>query len=168
MPAPAPTATSSPTPTSAPTSSNDSVVLGSGVLTFLIQDSQGNPVSNALVSSTIQPQGIDSLLDLSNSTGYVTFNNLTAGTYSFKTVKDGHPQTNETINFDGNPLTLTITLTDNILTGNASGNTLIIIIVAIIAAASIATVSFMLLLRRKKSSNIRSLQETPKTNEKQI
>jgi hypothetical protein len=157
MPAPAPTATSSPTPTSAPTSNGDS-----GVLTFLIQDSQGNPLSNALVSSTIQPQGINSLLELSNSTGYVTFNNLTAGTYNFKTIKDGYPQTNETINFDGDPLTLRITLSDNILTGNASGNTLIIIVVVIIAAASIAVVSFMLLLRRKKSSNIRNLQELQK------
>ena len=161
VPAPAPTTTPTPsptaTPTSAPTSSSDS-----GVLTFLIQDSQGKPISNALVSSTIQPQGINSLLDLSNATGYVTFNNLTAGNYSFKAVKDGHPQINETINFDGKPLTLTITLTDNILTGNASGNTLTIIIVAIIAAAGIAIVSFMVILRRKKSSNIRNLQEMQK------
>ena len=157
LPAPASTATPSPTPTSSPISSGDY-----GVLTFLIQDSQGNPVSNVLVSSIVQPQGINSLLDLSNATGYVTFNNLTAGTYSFKAVKDEHIQANETIDFDGKPLTLTITLTDNILTSNVSGNTSIIIIFVIIAAASISIVSFMLLLKRKKSPNIRNLQELQK------
>jgi hypothetical protein len=157
VPAPASTATPSPTPASAPTTGGNS-----GSLTFLIQDSQGNPISNVLVSSTIQPQGINSLLELSNATGYVTFNNLTAGEYSFKAVKDDRIQTNETIDFDGKPLTLTITLTENVLTGNVSGNTSTIIIFVIIAAASISIVSFMLLLRRKKSPNIRNLQELQK------
>ncbi len=167
QPAPAPTATPTPTPTLTPSPSPSATptpipTSDSGALMFLIQDSQGNPINNALVSSTIQPPGINTLLDLTNATGYVTFDNLTAGTYSFKAIKDGHPQTNETINFDGTPLTLTITLDDNIITGNATGNTLTIIVVVIVVAAGIAIVSVMLVLRRKKSSNIRNLQEIQK------
>ena len=152
--APTPSATpiSIPTPTPTPTPSSST-----GTLQFLVVDNGKSPLSNAIVTSTA-----NSLVDQTNSTGYATFKNLTAGSYSFQIIKDGYPQKNETIDFNGQPLLLTVTLNNNIITGNVSGNTFTIIVVGIIAAVAIALVSLVMIVRRKKSTNIKKLQEVQK------
>jgi hypothetical protein len=132
---------------------------GSGTLQFLIKDGNGNPLSDTIVSSTAQPQNVYPLVDATNKTGYVTFNNLTAGTYSFKIFKYGYPQLNQTINFSGKTMpTLTFTLSNG-----AVDNTTLIITVSIVAVATaIAVISGLLIIRRKKSAKIRKLRDLQK------
>jgi hypothetical protein len=125
----------------------------------LIKDGNGNPLSDTLVSSTVQPQNVNPLVDVTNKTGYVPFNNLTAGTYSFKIFKTGYPQLNQTINFSGKTMpTLTFTLSNG-----AVDNTTLIITVSIVAVATaIAVLNGFLIIRRKKSAKIRKLRDLQK------
>jgi hypothetical protein len=101
-----PTETSlSPTPTQTDTDT--------GTLQFRTKDAVGNILIGTVVSSTNQPNGVVPLYGVTNSTGYVTFGNLPAGTYSFSVTKEGFREMNETINFNGATLSLTLTLSTN-------------------------------------------------------
>jgi hypothetical protein len=157
-PAPTATPTPTPTPTSTPTPT-----INTGTITLRIEDSQGNPLNNTIVSSTAQPTGMQTLFDITNATGYVTFQNATAGSYTFKIIKEGYPPQNETIDYNGQPLALSIALSSSNTNGNNSnGNTLIIIVSIVVAAVVIAVISSLYLVRRKKSPNIKKLQELQK------
>jgi hypothetical protein len=128
-------------------------------LQFLLINEAGEPLSNALVSSIIQPNGVSALTDLTNTTGYVTFSNLLAGSYSFKIIKDGYEDFNETLTLKGQPLALTVTM----LGSNAiDTQTLVLIAVTVIIATVVALVSGMLIIRRKRSAKIRKLQDLQK------
>ena len=159
---PAPTATPTPTPTPTP-SPTPTPTINTGTITLRIEDSQGNPLNNTIVSSTAQPTGMQTLFDITNATGYVTFQNATAGSYTFKIIKEGYPPQNETIDYNGQPLALSIALSSSNTNGNNSnGNTLIIIVSIVVAAVVIAVISSLYLVRRKKSPNIKKLQELQK------
>jgi hypothetical protein len=164
-PTPTPTPLSTPTPTSKATSTptptpTPSPVIATGTLTFFIKDATGNPLSNAIVSSTSQPAGMSTLFAITNATGFVSFQNATTGTYAFTIIKEGYPLQNEIINYNAQPLTLNIGLSGN---GNSnSANTLIIIIVVIATAVSAAVVGSLYVIKRRKSPNIKKLQELKK------
>ncbi len=180
-PTPAPTATPTPTPTptSTPTATpattpipsptptpppSSATIVNTGTIEFLIQDSSGNPLNNTLVSSTVQPTGMQKLLDMTNATGYVTFQNATAGLYTFKIVSGGYAQLNETINYSGEPLTLTIPLSSNVVQSNISSSNSsnsLIPIIAIIAVV-IVVVACLALLKRKTSPNVQKLKALKK------
>jgi hypothetical protein len=147
---PAPTAT--PTPTSTPTQTQ------TATLTFKITDEQGTPLNDTLVTSIIQPAGTQTLLQVSNATGYVSFQNAPAGSYTFKIIKQGYPETNETLDYTGQPLTLSIPLIAN-TESNPNASNLIVIVAVIIVAVALVAVVFVLLLKRKKAPNIKNLQE---------
>lgn len=165
-PAPAPTATPTPTPTptSTPTPSpTPTPTINTGTITLRIEDSKENPLNNTIVSSTAQPTGMQTLFDITNATGYVTFQNATAGSYTFKIIKEGYPPQNETIDYHGQPLALSIALSSSNANGNnPNGNTLIIIVSIVVAAVVIAVISSLFLVKRKKSPNIKKLQELQK------
>ena len=154
-PTPIPTASSTPTPTSTVTSAT---------LIFKITDEQGNPLNDTLVTSVVQPAGTLTLLQISNATGYVSFENTTAGSYTFKIIKQGYPETNETLDYDGQPLLLSIPLTAN-TESNPNVNSPIVVVAVIIVAVAVATVVFVLLAKRRKSPNIKNLQELRKQME---
>jgi hypothetical protein len=159
---PAPTATPTPTPTPTP-SPTPTPTINTGTITLRIEDSQGNPLNNTIVSSTAQPTGMQPLFDITNATGYVTFQNTTAGSYTFKIIKEGYPPQNETIDYHGQPLTLSIALSSSNANGNnPNGNTLIIIVSIVVVAVAVAVISSLFLVRRKKSPNIKKLQELQK------
>ena len=151
-PSPAPTATAAPTPTPTPTPSSIPS------LTFQITDKQGNPLNDTLVTSVIQPTGTQTLLQISNTTGYVSFQNATAGNYTFKIIKQGYPDFNETLAYNRQPLTLVIPLTSN-TDSNSNANNIIAIVAVIIIAVAVAAVVAVLLVKRRKSPNIKNLQE---------
>jgi len=167
-PAPAPTATPTPTPTptSTPTptpSPAPTPTINAGTITLRIEDSKGNPLNNTIVSSTAQPTGMQTLFDIANATGYVTFQNATAGSYTFKIIKEGYPPQNETIDYHGQPLALSIALSSSNANGNnPNGNTLIIIVSIVVVAVAVAVISSLFLVRRKKSPNIKKLQDLQK------
>ncbi len=133
-PTPTPTPGANPTPTPAPTATL-------AVLTFKITDEQGNPLNDTIVTSIVQPAGIQTLLQVSNATGYVSFENATAGSYTFKIIKQGYPETNETLEYNGQPLTLTIPLTAN-TESNPNANNLMAIVAVIIVSVAVVAVSF--------------------------
>ncbi len=149
-----PTSGATPTPTPKPTTTL-------AVLTFKIIDGQGNPLNDTIVTSIIQPVGIQTLLQVSNATGYVSFENATAGSYTFKIIKQGYPETNETLEYNGQPLTLSIPLTAN-TESNPNANNLIAIIAVIIVSVAVVAVVSLLLVKRRKSSNTKNLQDLKK------
>ena len=171
-PAPSPTPTSSSTPTPASTATPTPVPTPSpkptstsnkGTISLCITDNQGTPLNDTIVSSIAQPAGMPTLFEITNATGYVTFKNSTAGSYTFKIIKQGYSQMNETIDYNGLPLTLTIPLLNGSTdSNNLGGNELIIIISFIVAAVTVTLVSSLYIARRKKSPNIKKLQELKK------
>ena len=180
VPAPAPTSTPTPVPTATPTSTATPTTSPTATtptptstptstaitaLTFQIKDEQGNPLNDTLVTSIVQPTGMLTLTEVTNATGYVAFQNATAGTYIFKIIKEGYPQTKETLDYNGQPLTLSIPLTNNTNTEVNSSNNLLVIVAVIVAAAAVGVVAVMLLTKRRKSPNIKNLQQLKKQME---
>jgi len=104
------------------------------------------------------------LSDITNATGYVTFQNATAGSYTFKIIKEGYPPMNETIPYTNTaqPLALTITLSNSNTNSKNSSNTLIIIVSVVVTAVVVAVISSMSIVRRKKSPNTKKLQDLQK------
>ena len=142
-----PAITATPTPTSTPTPT-----INAGTITLLIEDNTGNKLSNTIVSSTTQPTGMPTLSEITNATGYVTFQNATAGLYTFKIIKEGYLQMNQTINYTAQPL-LTITLYKSNAKSNNSGTPLITLTVVIIVIV-IAAIGSLYLIRRKRSATL--------------
>jgi hypothetical protein len=155
-----PTPTSSPSPTPKPTATPTAQTI-----TLQITDSQGTPLNDTLVTSTTQPTGIPTLLQITNVTGHVKFENATAGIYTFKIIKQGYTQLNETFTYDGQPLTLSVPLitSNNSAESNSFTNTAGIALVAIIVVVIVVVVVFVLFIgKNKKSPNTKDLQELKK------
>ncbi len=128
-------------PTLIATSSNST-----GTLQLRVLDSSGGYLSDVSVSSTVQPAGSQILSGSTNETGYVTFKNVTAGSYTFEITKAGYETLDKTVDFKGNPLAMVLTLYGS----NAQGdNTLVIIAAVVIVVVVIAVISLVLIKRRK-------------------
>ncbi len=160
-PTPVPTTTATPTATSTPNTTPTQTPETPVTLTFKIVDEQGNPLNNTLVTSIIQPAGTQTLLQISNATGYVSFESATAGSYTFKIISQGYPETNETLEYNGQPLTLTVPLAANIVS-ISNDNNLMVIVAMIIVAVAVTAVVFVLLVKRRKSPNTKKLQQLKK------
>ena len=158
-PAPTPTPTSTPLPTPSPTPTS---IVNNGAISFLIQDSHGNPLNNTLVSSITQPTGTQTLIQITNATGYVTFQNVTTGSYTFKVLSAGYAQLNETINYGGEPLTLTLPLVNSEVPGNNTSNNFLNVIIAVATIVIAAVVICLVLLKRKTSPNAQKLKDLKK------
>jgi|WetSurMetagenome_2_1015567.scaffolds.fasta_scaffold11295_4 hypothetical protein len=131
-----------------------------GMIQFYIKGDDGSSVKDAVVSTIVQPNGMNTLVSRTNSSGYVTFNNLTTGKYTFTIIKDGYSDLNQTINITNQQLpTLTLTLASNEILDT---RTLIIIIAVVVTAAVVAVVCGLLIIRRKRSAKIRKLQDLQK------
>ena len=130
-----------------------------GIIELCIKDDIGNPANSTLVISTSQPTGMRALSGITNATGYVTFKDAIAGLYTFNIIKEGYMPINQTINFKGQPMSLTIILSSN--TAQAD-YTLIVIIAIISTAIVIAAISTVLLIRRRKAARFKALKELQK------
>jgi uncharacterized membrane protein len=130
-----------------------------GIIQIGVKDKDGLPVSNSVVSSVIQPNGMSTLFDLTNSTGYVSFKNLLVGSYTFRILKDGFIEMNQTINFKGTPMTLTVTLDDG---GAIDSQTLMTVAVIIIVAVVIALAAGLYFIRMRRTAKVRKLQQLQK------
>lgn len=130
---------------------NSTTSNSTGTLQLRVQDSNGNFLSDAMVTSTAQPQGMKVLSGITNETGCVTFRNVTIGSYTFLITKEGYEAMNQTINFKGTSSPLTL-----VLFGNAQGdNTMLLIIVAVIIVVVIVIVSIVLIKRRKSDNSLK-------------
>ncbi|MGA2682550.1 MAG: hypothetical protein ABSF44_12210 [Candidatus Bathyarchaeia archaeon] len=161
-PAPTPTPTPTATPTPTPTPSSNSTTKTAATLTLRILDDNDNPLNDTLVSSITQPAGIGTLVDLTNATGYVTFQNVTAGSYTFKLVKQGYPTTNETIDFPGQSLTLDINLVNGKITTQTNGTSIMLVLIIVVAAIAIAGASGFLMIKSGERSRTRKIKELQK------
>ena len=124
----------------------------SNKLQLYIKDSNGNYVSDALVSAVNQSAGSQALSGTTNATGYVTFKNVANGSYTFKITKTGYAPLEQTFEFKGNPRAVVLMLSAE----PQSDNTLLIIGAAVIVVV-IAVISIVLVKRRKPSKNIEPL-----------
>ena len=161
LPTPTPSPTSVPTasPTPIPTPTPAPVSMGS--IQFLIVNSDQAPLNNVLVTSTSQPTNVNTLLDFTNSTGYVTFADLAPGSYSFNIAQNGYASQNETLTVNTQPISLTIILnskTSAALNAN-SGDTIPIVIVIVVVALALSLVSGLYMISLRRSSKIRKLQD---------
>ena len=75
------------------TSTTDSTWTGHMTIQLYLKDSNGNPLKGATVSSTVQPDGVQTLSGNTNATGYIVFQNATAGNYTFDVSAKGCIQT---------------------------------------------------------------------------
>ena len=154
-----PTATPTPSPTTTPTQTTNSNQTSNttGRIQFCIKDINEIPLNDTVVSSISQPDGVGTLVEITNATGYVTFENATLGSYTFNVNKLGYPSMNATIDYTGQPLSLSITL----LSAETQTNTGMILIVAVSLAVAIVIVLgiILFLVRRSNLAKTRKLQE---------
>lgn len=118
-----------------------------GSLQLRIHDSNGDSLSDVIVTSAVQPQGAKKLAGITNETGYVTFKNATTGLYTFTIVKEGYEALNQTINFKGTTSTWTL-----ILLGNTQGDNTLLIVAAVVIVVVIVAIG-VVLHRRRNSDN---------------
>ena len=130
-----------------------------GIIELCIKDSTGNPANDTLVISTSQPTGAKALSGITNATGYVTFKDAIAGSYTFNIIKQGYMPMNQTINFKGQPMSLTLMLSND--TAQAD-YTLMIVVSIIVTAIVISAISALFLIRRRKAARIKALQQLQK------
>jgi hypothetical protein len=70
-----------------------------GTVQLQVTDGNGNPISDALVTSITQPPSMSTLNGITNQTGYTVFADIIAGTYGFQITKEGYSSQNQTIQF---------------------------------------------------------------------
>jgi hypothetical protein len=126
-------------------------------LTLQIKDINGNPIKDVLATSTVLPSGMLTLANVSDNAGYLTFQGLKTGSYTFKIEKTGFLTINQTLNINSKQLSLNLMLSAD---SSASNNTLIII--AIVVSASVIVASWLLVKRRQKTTKLRKLRQLQK------
>ena len=116
---------------------------------------------NAVVTSITEPAGATKLFDITNATGYVTFQNVSKGSYTLNITKQGYKSNAANIDFTGQSLILPLTLL-NANSTTTGDNTLLIILIVIIIIVISASLLTVLLIRRRNNVRIRKLQELQK------
>jgi cell division septation protein DedD len=154
---PAPTATPKPSPTPTPTAStktNSTTTSNTtGIIQLRIEDYAGNPLSNATISSTVQPTGTNVITGVTNSTGYVIFTNVTTGQYSFNITRDGYEGLSEPINFKGSSTSMALALTAQSGSASSSGSLSTTLILVVVVVIVLVLVVGLLLVKRRRSNN---------------
>ena len=118
-----------------------------------IEDYDGNPLSNATVSSTTQPTGVSMLVGRTNSTGYVTFTNVTVGQYSFNITKDGYESMDTGINYKGQTVKTTFALSSESKSSTSNTSLTVPIIVATVTVIIVIVIVVILLMRRRSRAD---------------
>ncbi len=123
----------------------------SGTIQLLIENSKGNPLSDVNVTSTAEPDGAQTLSGVTNSTGYLIFQDVASGNYTFRIIKEGYYQTFESINMNGQPVTKALSLNSDTSSSNSSSkgsNSLFIILIAVVSVV-VAVIAVIFVLRRR-------------------
>ena len=108
----------------------------------------GDPLSEASVSSTSKPTNQENLNGITNGTGYVTFANVMEGTYTLQIAKSGYDQKTETIQFFAGqtaPQTMDLSKT-------ASSIFSLPVIIGIVVAAVVAVLAVFLVIRKRRNA----------------
>ena len=121
-----------------------------GNMQFCIKDENGQPLADAIVSTLSQPPGMNALMDITNSTGYVTFPNAMEGSYTVSVSKLGYSPINQTIDFNINTSALTLVLTNS--SGNTQGLDLTIILLVVATIIVVVIVVAAAYLQKRKTA----------------
>ena len=158
-----PASTSNPTATPTPSPSTTPTLAKTGTIQLRILDSDGEPLSNAVVQSFSVPAGAKGLFGTTNTTGYVIFEDTLQGSYIFNITAAGYQAMDPTISLTSQVFSLPLSLLDDGAPQDSADNTLwIIVIVVVIVAVVISVVVFLLLKKRKGNSRVQKLQELQK------
>ncbi len=116
-------------------------------LLLRILDDQGDFLVDVLVSSTAQPAGVAAVSGVTNETGDVAFQNLTAGSYVFQISKDGYATLEQPVEYTGKSMALVSSLQ----TGSGQGdNTWILVGIIVVFAVVFTVIGIGLVKRRRK------------------
>ncbi len=120
------------------------------ILQLWVKNSDGLSLSGINVKSTSQPEDSPALSAKTNATGFVTFQNVKVGSYTFQISSEGYEKVNHTFDATNKQLTHTIFLnTDNSESteqNSVSSPFLVPAVMAIIIV--VAVVSIVLFVRR--------------------
>ena len=133
-----------------------------GTLQICVKDDNGQPVSDAVVSTLSQPAGMKQLLDVTDSTGYVTFPNATEGNYTINVKRQGYSSVNQTINFKTTSSVQTVFLTktaDNQL--GIDPTIILLIIVAVIVVVVVIVAAYIQRRRTRARFKVPKKWEPP-------
>jgi hypothetical protein len=121
-----------------------------GLMEFCVIDTQGLAVTEATVASTVQPQGAQALSGITNDTGYVTFNDAAAGSYTFQITKEGYETSEQTVEFNGDHLSTVMQLGSSIAVDSGGFNIWILVGVIAIFAVVFVIIGVVVVKRRKQ------------------
>ena len=116
-------------------------------LELQVIEENGNPISNAKVTAQSQPYGDQTISGFTNETGYLIFENLWEGNYTFQITKVGYEDQNETIR-----LVAGQTLYRAIILSPQAPFLSLPIIVAIVAIVVVAVLVGVWWIRRRRNS----------------
>jgi len=120
---------------------------------LLVEGSSGKPLSNANVTSSSQPAGVNPLSGVTNSTGYVIFQNVTAGQYTFRITKKGFEQIFDPVDVKGQPITISIALSASSSDSSSKGSFPIMLIALVIVVIVVIIVIIVVLVKRRSDSS---------------
>jgi uncharacterized repeat protein (TIGR02543 family) len=138
-------------PSSPPSSPPSQAQAKTGDLIVCVKDANNNPIEGVTIVTTSQPEGQNVLSATTNSSGYVTFSNVKAGSYSLQASKNGYIMNTEQATAQTDKATqVTIELQNEITSPPPQPTdwTVVAIIVAAVVAVSAIIVFFM---KRKKN-----------------
>ncbi len=128
-------------------------LVNAGALQLRILEDNGNPVSDATVTSQIQPIGAATLTGVTNASGYVTFTNTVEGNYTVEITKSGYETTTQTIRLAGNQPT-----NYNVNLAKTAGDITWIIILIVVVVIVVAVVLFIFIRKRRETVEEEQIQ----------
>lgn len=114
-------------------------------LQFQVLEENGNPVSDAIVTSQIKPSGAATLSGVTNASGYVVFTNAIEGNYTMEITKSGYQTETQTIKLGNQPVSYTFNLTK-------AGSDMTWIIIVVIAVIIVVAIILFLFIRKRRNA----------------
>jgi hypothetical protein len=141
------TATASKTDYTTSTSTTQITIVSTihiGTMQLCIKDENGQPISDAIISTLSQPTGMANLTDITNSTGHVSFPNAIEGRYTINVNKQGYNPMNQTFTFTTTMPVLTLSITKSEDSQPSTNPTIIwLILIAVIVIIVIAAAAYI-------------------------
>ncbi len=137
-------------------------LVNAGAIQIRVLEDNGNPLSDATVTSQTNPSGATALNGITNATGYVTFTNAFEGNYTIQISKAGYEKQTQTIKLAGSqPANYTVNLAKT-----ASDITWILVIVVVVVII-VAVVLFLFIRKRRNAVEEEEVQpEKPNKRKK--
>ena len=130
-----------------------------GTILLVITETNGNPISGANVSLTVQPSGVLSVSGITDEAGFYAFNNVSTGSYNINAEKSGFESNSQVIVLEaGKTASVTISLTSkpSTILGLSPPILIAIIVVVVILVVLLVVVAVR---RRRAKKPISAMKE---------